>query len=288
MQNDDENPFWSKERNYLVGYGKPPYHTRFKKGQAGNPKGRPKKPVPKKPIDRSLRDAELAFMESQVPIQKGDKREHITMRDAVRQKQAMVALSGNPHALKAIQERDERNLKDLNAEIEEDHEFWRNYINKYEVLAAAQEKTGEPMSEEWPHPDDLVFDNGVHVQIKGGANPSKAFEGRRLRIRLRYLMLLQSEWDRRNNSTLNGEISASEVVAIVINQYALPKRMQLDDARLIMQMDRISRMRKRELKRLIQQSWAELGFQRKPPVIIGAAKPFLEAVVAKVNTAQRS
>jgi hypothetical protein len=29
------------ERNYEIGYGKPPPHTRFKKGQSGNPRGRP-------------------------------------------------------------------------------------------------------------------------------------------------------------------------------------------------------------------------------------------------------
>ncbi len=29
-------------RDYEIGYGKPPKHTRFKKGQCGNPKGRPK------------------------------------------------------------------------------------------------------------------------------------------------------------------------------------------------------------------------------------------------------
>ena len=28
------------ERDYEVGYGKPPRHTRFKKGQSGNPRGR--------------------------------------------------------------------------------------------------------------------------------------------------------------------------------------------------------------------------------------------------------
>src|SRR5438128_100740 len=28
--------------DYQVGYGKPPRHTQFKKGQSGNPKGRPK------------------------------------------------------------------------------------------------------------------------------------------------------------------------------------------------------------------------------------------------------
>lgn len=28
--------------DYEIGYGRPPKHTRFKKGQSGNPKGRPK------------------------------------------------------------------------------------------------------------------------------------------------------------------------------------------------------------------------------------------------------
>jgi Family of unknown function (DUF5681) len=33
----------SDEMDYEVGYGKPPKHTQFRKGQSGNPKGRPKK-----------------------------------------------------------------------------------------------------------------------------------------------------------------------------------------------------------------------------------------------------
>lgn len=32
--------FVAKQTDYSVGYGKPPVHTRFKKGQSGNPKGR--------------------------------------------------------------------------------------------------------------------------------------------------------------------------------------------------------------------------------------------------------
>ena len=30
------------EKDYKVGYKKPPLHTRFKKGQSGNPRGRPR------------------------------------------------------------------------------------------------------------------------------------------------------------------------------------------------------------------------------------------------------
>ena len=30
------------EQNYVVGYKKPPQHTRFQKGQSGNPRGKVK------------------------------------------------------------------------------------------------------------------------------------------------------------------------------------------------------------------------------------------------------
>lgn len=41
--NDDKKKSKGKRpRKYKVGYKKPPEHTRFKKGQSGNPKGRPK------------------------------------------------------------------------------------------------------------------------------------------------------------------------------------------------------------------------------------------------------
>jgi hypothetical protein len=30
-----------RKRDYKIGYGRPPHHTRFKTGRSGNPKGRP-------------------------------------------------------------------------------------------------------------------------------------------------------------------------------------------------------------------------------------------------------
>lgn len=39
MRHDDEH---DEEQDETVGYGRPPKHTRFQKGQSGNPAGRPK------------------------------------------------------------------------------------------------------------------------------------------------------------------------------------------------------------------------------------------------------
>ena len=39
----DEPEDKAPETNEEVGYGRPPIRTRFKQGQSGNPKGRPKK-----------------------------------------------------------------------------------------------------------------------------------------------------------------------------------------------------------------------------------------------------
>lgn len=40
--------------DYEVGYGKPPTSTRFKPGESGNPRGRPKKSVPRRETDAEI------------------------------------------------------------------------------------------------------------------------------------------------------------------------------------------------------------------------------------------
>lgn len=82
-------------RNYDVGYGKPPEYSRFRKGQSGNPKGRPKG---SKNLSTLLDDA----LNEPVVVSENGKRRRITKREAVLKQLVNKAASGNPRAIQLL------------------------------------------------------------------------------------------------------------------------------------------------------------------------------------------
>src|SRR6516165_6473274 len=69
-----EDKMSETKREYAANYRKPPEHTRFKKGQSGNPRGRPAKNLPA---------LLAAALNEKVTVTENGKRRQITKREAV-------------------------------------------------------------------------------------------------------------------------------------------------------------------------------------------------------------
>ena len=94
MTQDDEKP---RRRDYAVGYGKPPTHTRFRKGHSGNPGGRPGGMTAQRA--RALAVKELY---RPVPVREGDKLIKMPAIQLVLRSTVALAAKGNGPAQRAL------------------------------------------------------------------------------------------------------------------------------------------------------------------------------------------
>lgn len=114
--------------DYDIGHSQTPEYTRFKKGQSGNPKGRPKKEAKEKKaaliIPHSEQDELLrSQLERKVSISEGGKRKKMKMREIISQAQVNAAAKGNVYAqreiLKTARELELRDAERATALVEE-------------------------------------------------------------------------------------------------------------------------------------------------------------------------
>lgn len=86
-------------RSYDVGFRKPPVHTRFKKGQSGNPNGRPKGAQQPRSLNASI----AAELDEPTTIIENGKRSVVTNREAILQRLVQrAAIDGDARALKIL------------------------------------------------------------------------------------------------------------------------------------------------------------------------------------------
>jgi hypothetical protein len=101
---DGEEPAYA---DYGVGYGKPPKKSQFKKGQSGNPAGRPKGST-------SLTSVFKSLLEKKVAVVQNGKAAKMPMIHVLANKTLTKALAGEPQSLKLILKLYDKAFPDLN------------------------------------------------------------------------------------------------------------------------------------------------------------------------------
>ena len=186
------------EDAYEVGYCKPPVATRFKKGQSGNPGGRPKKepsrrrlePIDRAPFQRML----LEEANRMIVVRDGDRSVEMPAVQAVFRSLTLHAAKGNMRAQKMLvdllisAEAEGKNLYDRHIEA----------LMQFKIDGEAEieqyKKRGIEPPPIFPHPDD------IHVNLRSGVisvhGPMTEDEKKTFDIVKAHLQQLREEVDR--------------------------------------------------------------------------------------------
>ncbi|MBN8936412.1 MAG: hypothetical protein J0I13_09010 [Rhizobiales bacterium] len=163
----------AKQVDYDVGYGKPPLTTRFRRGQSGNPSGRRKGSIKKRPALPALNDERLKTIILEeayrsISINDPNGQIDIPIAQAVVRSLAVNAAKGNQRA--------QRLFTELLTSVERDnkklHDEWLqtaiNYKVEWDEELARRTKLGIVAPAPIPHPDDITIDMKIgSVRIKG-------------------------------------------------------------------------------------------------------------------------
>ena len=164
-----------------VGYGRPPRHTRFRKGVSGNPAGRPRgaRNKAKEPDPNDLRDIFLREAARQIPGQDGSNTQ-LTIYEAAIRRTLVDAAKGRPRAQDLVLKYGAAIERAMEAERDEAFREAVVYKMWAEREIARREQLGitdaMPII---PHPDNIEIDVRTReVRITGPLSPDehRAFE----------------------------------------------------------------------------------------------------------------
>jgi Family of unknown function (DUF5681) len=148
-------------QTYVVGHGKPPEATRFKPGQSGNPRGRPKGKKNKSDAPQHERLKSIILEEAYRTIKVNDGPSQVTvpMAQAVMRSLAVTAAEGNTRPQKLFSEL-LGNTELSNKQAEDDYlQTMISYKAEWEMELERRKLHGiSALPEPLPHPDDIIVD----------------------------------------------------------------------------------------------------------------------------------
>lgn len=164
-----------------VGYGQPPVEHRFRKGQSGNPNGRPRKPKQAKsrfdPVHQPTDNLVLEEAYRLVSVREGDRMIELPAIQASTRALAISAMKGSRLAHKQLAEM----VRQIEAKRHGDQlqllETMIEYKQKWTAELKRRQQMGSDEPDPVPHPDHIILNvrKGT-VNIEGPADEEeKAF-----------------------------------------------------------------------------------------------------------------
>jgi hypothetical protein len=146
------------KKDYEVGYGKPPKHTRFKPGRSGNPRGRAKE-------TRNLRTDLAEELAERIAISEGGRRRAVSRQRGMLKQMMAKALKGDVRAANTVLGLVERLLDaradaDMSAAVTaQDEAIVADFLRRHGVAEQALAKTdGSTRSEADAESSDTPLD----------------------------------------------------------------------------------------------------------------------------------
>jgi len=208
--------------------------------------------------------------------------QQISVAGAVDEAQIRTAIKGNPHAQRNFKTEEARHRADRLLAIQRDHEFWTRYVANCEEFIAACEEEGKYSRADFPHPDELLFRDRHPVTGYLGGSPYDLPKLRQVIIKVRDILMLQSERDRRHFGSKREGLTASEYMAFCWNK-VLIDQFKLNETEFFDRMDSYQAMKKRDLESQLLSELKELGFPKNGK--LRDFLPLLEPVLASMGVA---
>lgn len=251
--------------------------TRFKKGQSGNPNGRPKKKANQatQSADETLLDAFiLDFANRELTLMSGERKVSMNGLEAIIHAQAKSAMGGNAHAQKDILNRMDRSLEKQRIRQLERAEGWRAYKKRVSELLNEQRANDPDFDEDsqLPHPDDITISHDNTVTFSGPMDIEQLEQCNEV-VELRDVLILQAELDGWDNELKDNQFTSNDPngLAVQIGQHtngayllahlldqALPQRKRLTEMEWIFAMQAADQLTRRELLRELYRRWNAL------------------------------
>lgn len=250
-----------------VGYRKPPVEHRFKKGQSGNPKGRPRK-AKTEPKPPKFRDALMdGLVEAEafrtLQLRENGQLTQMPAAQAVLRSIFADGVKGNRLAKKFAFQLLEQKERD---ELKQASEVYEYYARKKAEGQAEIERCrneGRPPPRLYPHPDDILLDEAkIEVHILGPSSADRAIPYERGAVIRDWFLarwIFEEKCGKETMMEWEGQTyPIANTIAFVID-YSLPPSLKRDDPSMLCLIGELHRMTKRQLRQRMRDLMTQIA-----------------------------